>query len=83
MKRKKRKTNVQSSRPKPQKDELWSHFKGNRYTIVAVTPDEASGKAMVVYKAPHTGEVKVREYENFMESVYRPEHIGYRFTKVQ
>ena len=72
----------------PQEGEMYRHFKGNEYQIVAVAEHSEDGSQMVVYKALYgEGKCYVRPLEMFMEMVdkekYPDASQNYRFEKIE
>lgn len=72
----------------PQEGEMYRHFKGNEYQIVAIAEHSEDGSQMVVYKALYgEGKCYVRPLDMFMEEVDREKYPDvtqkYRFEKVE
>ena len=72
----------------PQEGEMYRHFKGNEYQIVAVAEHSEDGSQMVVYKALYDeGKCYERPLEMFMEMVdkekYPDASQNYRFEKIE
>lgn len=72
----------------PQEGEMYRHFKGNEYQIVAVAEHSEDGSQMVVYKALYgEGKCYARPLEMFMEMVdkekYPDASQNYRFEKIE
>ena len=72
----------------PKEGEIYRHFKGNEYQIVAVAEHSEDSSQMVVYKAMYgEGKCYVRPLDMFMEEVDREKYPDatqkYRFEKVE
>ena len=72
----------------PQEGEMYRHFKGNEYQIIAVAEHSEDLSKMVVYKALYgEGKCYVRPLDMFMEEVdmekYPSATQKYRFEKVE
>lgn len=80
-------------RPYPNEGELWRHFKGGLYSIVATVQHTENKKWYIVYKAEKTfgkavkGEVYLRPAVMFMSRTdkrkYPDAEQEYRFEKVE
>ena len=62
--------------------EIYRHFKGNVYEIVAVAKDCEDLKDIVVYRNVDKGDVWTRPLENFVEDVNRDGKTFKRFEKI-
>ena len=61
----------------------YRHFKGNEYEIVAVAKDSETLEPLVVYKALYgEGQVWVRPYEMFFETIERNGNVFKRFEEI-
>lgn len=74
-------------RDNPKPYEIYRHFKGNTYQILAIAKDSENGHLIVVYQALYGSyEIYARDLVQFMSPVDRikyPEaEAQYRFTKV-
>ena len=74
-------------RDNPKPYEIYRHFKGNTYQILAIAKDSEDGHLIVVYQALYGSyEIYARDLVQFMSPVDRikyPEaEAQYRFTKV-
>lgn len=72
----------------PKEGEIYRHFKGNEYQIVALAEHSEDSSQMVVYKAMYgEGKCYVRPLDMFMEEVDREKYPDatqkYRFEKVE
>lgn len=72
----------------PKEGEMYRHFKGNEYQIVAVAEHSEDSSQMVVYKALYgEGKCYVRPLDMFMEEVDREKYPDatqkYRFEKIE
>lgn len=75
-------------RDNPKPYEIYRHFKGNTYQILAIAKDSEDGHLIVVYQALYGSyEIYARDLVQFMSPVDRikyPEaEAQYRFTKVE
>ena len=80
-----------SSRPTPKPNEIYRHFKGNYYKIIAVGHHSETGEQMVVYydtskKVSSPSNPCIRPLEMFMSEVDHKKYPDviqkYRFEKV-
>ena len=72
----------------PVEGEIYHHFKGNEYQIIAVAEHSEDGSQMVVYKALYgEGKCYVRPLDMFMEEIDKEKYPDatqtYRFEKVE
>lgn len=72
----------------PQEGEMYRHFKGNEYQIIAVAEHSEDGAQMVVYKALYgEGKCYVRPLDMFMGEVDKEKYPDvkqkYRFEKIE
>ena len=75
-------------RDNPKPFEVYRHFKGNNYQILAVAKDSEDGHLIVVYQALYGSyEVYARDLTQFMSSVdhikYPDVTAQYRFTQIE
>jgi len=72
---------------RPKKGEVWRHFKGREYTILAIATHTETDEDMVIYQANYgDNKVYARPLEMFMSEVdskkYSDVKEGFRFEKV-
>lgn len=72
----------------PVAEEIYRHFKGNEYQIIAIAQHSEDGSKMVVYKGLYgDGTCYVRPLDMFMDEVDREKYPDatqkYRFEKVE
>lgn len=75
-------------RDNPKPYEIYRHFKGNTYQILAIAKDSEDGHLIVVYQALYGSyEIYARDLVQFMSPVdhinYPEVEAQYRFTKVE
>lgn len=75
-------------RDNPKPYEIYRHFKGNHYQILAIAKDSEDGHLIVVYQALYGNyEIYTRDLVQFMSPVDRIKYpevkAQYRFTKVE
>lgn len=63
-------------------NEVYRHFKGNTYKIIAIAKDCEDLKELVVYQNVDKGDVWVRPLDNFTETVSRDGKSFKRFEKI-
>lgn len=63
------------------KGDVFRHFKGNMYEVVAIARDCEDLKEIVVYRNIDKGDVWTRPLDNFLETVTRDGKTFYRFEK--
>lgn len=57
----------------PTVGQTWRHFKGGRYTILAVGRHSETQEEMVVYQSDETGDVTIRPLSMWNDYVERPD----------
>ena len=63
--------------------DYYKHFKGGKYKLLDIAKDSETLEKMVVYQALYgEGEIWVRPYEMFFETVERDGKVMPRFTKI-
>ena len=75
-------------RDNPKPFEVYRHFKGNNYQILAIAKDSEDGHLIVVYQALYGSyEVYARDLTQFMSPVdhikYPDVTAQYRFTRIE
>lgn len=69
-----------------EKPEIYRHFKGNEYLLIAIATNESDGEQVVVYQSLHDGKVWVRPLKSFCEEVpdgkENPTKQKFRFEKL-
>ncbi len=63
--------------------EVYRHFKGNVYKVIAIAKDCENLADMVVYQNVEKGDIWVRELGNFTETINRDGKNIKRFMKIQ
>lgn len=68
------------------KGQVYKHFKGNKYKIIAIAYDSETTKEVVVYQSLADDKVWVRDYEMFISKVDKEKYPlcqqEYRFELV-
>lgn len=62
--------------------EVYRHFKGNTYKVIAVAKDCEDLKDIVVYQNTDKGDIWTRPLANFCETVTRDGKTFKRFEKI-
>lgn len=66
----------------PQRGQIYRHYKGGLYTVLARAVKEDTLEQLVVYQSNRKGGVWVRSLENFTEKVeVDPGHWRHRFAR--
>ena len=64
-------------------NEVYRHFKGNTYRVIAIAKDCDDLKELVVYQNIDKGDVWVRPLDNFTQSITRDGKTFERFKKIK
>lgn len=56
-------------KPKPQPGQIYKHFKGNFYKVIAIARDHETGKENVVYHSNMTDIIWVRPLDDWLKDV--------------
>ena len=64
-----------------QAGELYRHWKGNLYNVIAIAKDSETQETMVVYASPTTGEQWVRSQKAFTEIPAEAEFPRFAFVR--
>ena len=70
--------------PYPQPNEIWQHYKGGKYQIVAMCNHTTTDEILVIYKSLSFGGFHARPYSEWHEIVWDNENgnENYRFVKL-
>jgi hypothetical protein len=71
--------------PYPQPNEIWQHYKGGKYQIVAMCNHTETDEVLVIYKSLSFGGFHARPYSEWHEQVGETKSAGfpiYRFVKL-
>lgn len=71
--------------PYPQPNEIWQHYKGGKYQIVAMCNHTTTDEVLVIYKSLSFGGFHARPYSEWHEQVGETKTAGfpiYRFEKL-
>jgi len=80
-----KKINNMKSKQYPQPNEIWQHYKGGKYQIVAMCNHTTTDEVLVIYKSMSFGGFHARPYSEWHEQVGKTESAGfpiYRFEKI-
>jgi len=69
----------------PQPNEVWQHYKGGKYQIVAMCNHTTTDEVLVIYKSMSFGGFHARPYSEWHEQVGEIGAVGfpiYRFVKL-
>ena len=69
----------------PQPNEIWQHYKGGKYQIVAMCNHTTTDEVLVIYKSLSFGGFHARPYSEWHEQVGETKAAGfpiYRFEKL-
>jgi len=69
----------------PQPNEIWQHYKGGKYQIVAMCNHTTTDEVLVIYKSMSFGGFHARPYSEWHEQVGETKLAGfpiYRFEKL-
>ncbi len=62
--------------------EIYRHFKGNVYEVIAIAKDSEDLKDIVVYRNIEKGDIWTRPLDNFTEDVTKDGKTFKRFNKI-
>jgi hypothetical protein len=74
-----------SKLPYPQPNEIWQHYKGGKYQIIAMCNHTDTNEILVIYKSMSFGGFHARPYNEWHEQVGKTGAAGYpiyRFEKI-
>lgn len=66
----------------PEPGQIWSHYKGGRYEIIAMCNHTTTNEVMVIYKSLSFNGFHARPYSEWHDEVWNGPHCVRRFTLV-
>jgi len=66
----------------PQPNEIWQHYKGGRYQIVAMCNHTTTDEVLVIYKSLSFGGFHARPYNEWHDEIEIGNHLVNRFERL-
>ena len=68
--------------PYPQPNEIWQHYKGGKYQIVAMCNHTTTDEVLVVYRSLSFGGFHARPYSEWHDEIDFGSYVTNRFKKL-